>query len=170
MDTVISGLAVPPLAAATVAIPAPIVTQSDLSAWYNLTIELEKIKTAELELRKKIFAGFFTDPNEGVNTAQLSEGWVLKGQHKINRSVDIALLTAHMADLRTFGVPCAGYVLVGCCSPAADGPTPGLALPCCPAPRISRAVPSPSKPRSDKLHPVRQQRIQHSTVQDLTEQ
>jgi hypothetical protein len=91
--------------AAALAIPVEPVSQDDLTLWHSLTQELERVKTAELVLRKKIFAGMFTNPHEGTNTVPLSQGWVLKGQYKINRTVDVAMLTTHAAMLHEKGVP-----------------------------------------------------------------
>lgn len=92
-------------ASVSLALPVPHVTQEDLNTWYTLQKELERVKTAELEMRKKIFAAYFANPKEGTNTVPLSEGWVMKGMHKINRSVDIALLTTHAAMLNEQQVP-----------------------------------------------------------------
>lgn len=86
-------------------IPPVVATQDDLTKWYKLQEELESIKIAELELRKKIFGSFFITPKEGTNTADLSDGWKLKGGYKINRSIDVALLTAHVQELHAKGIP-----------------------------------------------------------------
>lgn len=80
--------------------PVAIITQADMDKWYNLQKQLEQIKAEEMDLRKKIFAYYFTQPKEGTNTVPLDAGWVIKGMYKINRTVDLPLLTAHMADLR----------------------------------------------------------------------
>lgn len=85
--------------------PIAIVTQNDMDTWFQLTKQLELIKTQEMELRKKIFAYYFTQPKEGTNTVPLNAGWVIKGEYKINRSVDLPLLTNHMNDLRKKKVP-----------------------------------------------------------------
>lgn len=87
------------------AIPKPEVTQEDLNTWYTLQEKLEEVKNAELELRRKIFGAFFDAPKEGTNTVPLSEGWVLKGMHKINRTIDVALLTTMSPALRTQNIP-----------------------------------------------------------------
>lgn len=87
------------------AMPAPVVTQEDMNLWYKLQDELSKIKAAELELRKKIFAGKFINPTEGTNTVPLSDGWVLKGQYKIDRKVDEALLVTLEPILKQNKIP-----------------------------------------------------------------
>ena len=93
------------------AIPAPPVeaivpiTQEDLNTWYKLVEALAKVKEQENELRKKIFKFYFPNPVEGTNTAPLSGGWVIKGQHKINRKPDEALLAAQKEDLKAAGIP-----------------------------------------------------------------
>lgn len=72
--------------------PLPVVTQEDMNLWYELQRQLSDIKAQEMDLRKKIFGAKFPDPVEGTNTVPLSDGWVLKGQYKIDRKVDEALL------------------------------------------------------------------------------
>lgn len=91
--------------AADLTIPAEQATQEDLNTWYKLQEQLAKLKDQELTLRNKIFKSYFAAPKEGTNTMPLSEGWVLKGEYKINRTVDVATLTAKVALLRTAGVP-----------------------------------------------------------------
>lgn len=76
-----------------VAKPVEQATQEDLNLWYKLQEELGRLKIQEMDLRKKIFGSYFTEPVEGTNTAPLTEGWVLKGQYKIDRKPDEALLT-----------------------------------------------------------------------------
>jgi hypothetical protein len=76
-----------------VTIPENPVTTADLIAWYNTCEELTRIKAREMLLRKKIFGHYFPDPQEGTNTSPpLEDGAVIKGVHKINRSVDEAAL------------------------------------------------------------------------------
>ena len=75
------------------AMPIPVVTQEDMNLWFQLQEQLTKLKDQEMALRKKIFAGKFPDPQEGTNTLALSDGYVLKGQYKIDRMVDEAVLT-----------------------------------------------------------------------------
>lgn len=90
---------------AVVNTPVAIVTQADLERWYKLQQQLEQIKAEEMELRKKLFAYHFTAPTEGVNTLPLTGGWVMKGDYKINRGIDVPLLTTHMADLTKKKIP-----------------------------------------------------------------
>jgi hypothetical protein len=84
--------------------PAAAVTQEDLTKWYELSKQLETIKTAEMDLRKKIFKGIFTEPREGVNKHALTDGWILKADHKINRKVDEALLATMSPAMREKGI------------------------------------------------------------------
>jgi hypothetical protein len=79
-------------------------TQEDLNNWYILQEQLEKVKEAELILRKKICKFYFRDPKEGVNKYPLDEGWVMKCDHKINRTVDESLLTTLSSTLREKGI------------------------------------------------------------------
>ncbi len=87
------------------AIPVQEVTQEDLNLWYKLTEELARVKVAEMELRKKIFGAKFPSPVEGTNTIPLTEGWVLKGQYKIDRKVDEAAVVALTPVLKEHKIP-----------------------------------------------------------------
>ena len=95
-----------------VQIPENPVTQEDLNEWYKLHEQLSALKAKEALLRGKIFKGMFPNPVEGTNNVPLSEGWVLKGKHVINRSVDQAALTSlatvdaatHMSVLSSHGI------------------------------------------------------------------
>ena len=89
---------------ATLAVPAPTVTQDDLSNWYKLVEQLAAVKDAEMELRKKIFAAYFPNPIEGTNKAPLAGGWIIKVDHKINRTVDVPTLTNMAAELVAAGI------------------------------------------------------------------
>lgn len=84
--------------------PATQVDGTDIAKWYELTKQLETIKQAEMDLRKKIFAALFKDPKEGVNKVPLTEGWMLTADHKINRKVDEALLTTMAPQFREAGI------------------------------------------------------------------
>lgn len=74
-------------------IPDNPVTQQDMFDWYELTKELTRIKATEMLLRIKIFKHYFPLPEEGTNSADLADGYVLKGVHKIDRKIDVAALT-----------------------------------------------------------------------------
>lgn len=75
-------------------IPENTVTMEDLIAWQALAEQLSKVKAAEMLLRVKIFKGKFVDPKEGTNKVPLNDGWVLNGERKIDRKVDIAMVNA----------------------------------------------------------------------------
>ena len=79
-------------------------TQEDLTLWFNMTQQLDQLKVAEIALRKRIFTTFFKSPVEGTNKVPLTEGWILKADHKINRSVDIASLTNAAAAFKEAGI------------------------------------------------------------------
>jgi hypothetical protein len=89
---------------APIADPAEAVTAEDLTKWYELTKQLEAVKDLELTMRKRIFAGLFKDPVEGVNKVNLTAGWILKADHKINRRVDEALLVTMSPQFREAGI------------------------------------------------------------------
>lgn len=69
------------------------VSQEDLNSWFAACQALEAAKAAEIVLRRKIAAFFFRDPKEGTNKVPLADGWVIKMQHVVNRTVDVAALT-----------------------------------------------------------------------------
>lgn len=85
-------------------------TQEDLNVWFTMTQQLDKLKLAEMELRKRIFATYFKSPIEGTNKVPLTEGWVLKCDHKINRTVDIASLTNAVAMFAESGIDTASLI------------------------------------------------------------
>lgn len=74
-------------------IPDNPVTQADMFEWYELQKELTRVKAKEMLLRIKIFKYYFPLPEEGTNSADLADGYVLKGVHKIDRKIDVAALT-----------------------------------------------------------------------------
>lgn len=80
------------------------VTQADLDKWHELNEQLKKIKGEEITLRLKIFKGMFHNPVEGTNSIPLAEGWVLKGKHTINRSIDIGALSALREEFTKAGI------------------------------------------------------------------
>lgn len=89
-----------------VAMPSNVVvTQQMMNEWYETQKQLEALKQKEMELRKKIFGYYFKHPEEGVNTAPLSHGWVLKGTQPINRKVLPEILQAKQAEMRKHGIP-----------------------------------------------------------------
>lgn len=63
-----------------------------LNEWAKKVVALASLKKEEMDLRKKLFGAFFEDPDEGVNDFDLGNDWVLKGTHKITRTVDEAAL------------------------------------------------------------------------------
>jgi hypothetical protein len=82
----------------------PIISQEDLDKWKGLKKQLAEVKEEEMELRKKIFGSYFLNPKEGVNAVPLTEGFVIKGTHKINRDVDPAELNLRATDLLKAGI------------------------------------------------------------------
>lgn len=87
-----------------VEIPQNHVTQADLAEWYKMTQDLRNLKAKESLLRKKIFGSAFPDPKEGTNNYDLPDGYVLKGQHVLNRDIDIGALDALKPKLREEGM------------------------------------------------------------------
>lgn len=81
------------------------VTQEDLNRWFLLQRDLAQLVPEEKALRKKIFDALFPEPREGANSTPLTHGWVLKGVHKISRSIDFEALTTLDSELREHGIP-----------------------------------------------------------------
>lgn len=70
-------------------IPPDQLCQEDITEWETTAEDLTRIKTREMMLRQKVFKWFFKEPAEGVNNAVLPDGTLVKGNYKLNRSVDI---------------------------------------------------------------------------------
>lgn len=85
-------------------IPKKTITQADVEEWYRLQDELRKVKTKEMLLRKKIFEAVFPEPKEGTNSVELGDGYVLKGKHVINRTIDEGSLQAMSKELQEAGI------------------------------------------------------------------
>lgn len=89
---------------------APVITQEEMTEWFNATVQLAKVKAREMELRKKIFGAYFPLPREGVNDYPMDGGFVLKGTHKITRDVDEAMLAAKQNELIEKKIPVASLI------------------------------------------------------------
>lgn len=74
-----------------------------IERWYQVSEQLGKLKIEELALRKEIFGEAFPNPTEGSkeNKMDLAAGWILQGDHKINRKVDEAVVATLQADDNT---------------------------------------------------------------------
>jgi hypothetical protein len=68
-------------------IPEPDVTEETIQQWLALKEQLNKVKTAEMLLRQRLFKHFFQSPKEGTNTFILSNENQLKGTYVINRKI-----------------------------------------------------------------------------------
>lgn len=66
--------------------------------WWRLAQLLDSLKVKELEFRNELFKRQFPNPVEGSaeNKVPLGEGWILQADHKINRNVDEAVVSALM--------------------------------------------------------------------------
>lgn len=71
-----------------------------IGIWKSLKDQLATIKDQEIALRSEIFKEVFVHPTEGTNTADLPEGWKLKGTYKLNRKLDESALPAILEQLR----------------------------------------------------------------------
>lgn len=74
------------------------INQQALDEWWVITQRVEADKVRELELRKQLFGAAFPDPTEGSkhNRMNLSDGYILQGDYKINRTLDAAVVSTLM--------------------------------------------------------------------------
>lgn len=75
-------------------IPANAFDPNDLIEWDRLKKQLDAVKASEMLLRKKIFGCCFASPKEGTNDFALANGYVLKGDYKIDRTLDVGTFNA----------------------------------------------------------------------------
>jgi hypothetical protein len=78
-----------------------------LNEWYQAWLdaaEAKKIIEREQTLRKQTIALYFPEPKEGTNTLPLAAGWKLKATYKLERDLDIAVLTAIADKIRGAGI------------------------------------------------------------------
>lgn len=83
------------------AAPAPELdagTLATIREWQDISRWLGEAKTKEMELRKKLTAFFFPSPTEGANRVE-GEGIEVVLTHKINRTLDVAVLDSVMPQL-----------------------------------------------------------------------
>lgn len=69
-------------------IPPPQVCMEDVLEWQQQKEDLDRLKFAEVSLRKRISSFFFQAPEEGTNKVRLPNGLILNLQHSIKREVD----------------------------------------------------------------------------------
>jgi hypothetical protein len=89
-----------------------VVTQEEMNEWYELTQKMAEMKTRELVLRNKIFNSYFPDPVEGTNNIPLEDGFVLKAQYKLNRTVDEAVLSEKAQEFKDAKIPVKDLVVL----------------------------------------------------------
>lgn len=65
----------------------------DMIEWYKAKEQMDALKEREVALRVKIFRAYFPAPKEGTNSADLPDGYLMKGTHVVNRAIDQAVLT-----------------------------------------------------------------------------
>jgi hypothetical protein len=58
-----------------------------LEKWSQLKTTIQNLQDEERALRTALFAGSFPSPVEGTNKLELPDGRVLKGTHKLNRTL-----------------------------------------------------------------------------------
>jgi hypothetical protein len=70
-----------------------------LLMWGELTELQKKIKSVEMEIRKKVANHFVPNPEEGTNTVDLGKGWKVKVKHKLSRTADEAMFATVFEEL-----------------------------------------------------------------------
>ena len=78
--------------------PDMMTTEQLTADWWAASQALDALKVRELALRNELFKRQFPNPVEGSaeNKVPLGEGWILQADHKINRNVDEAVVSALM--------------------------------------------------------------------------
>lgn len=79
-------------------------TQEEITEWHHLQDILPGLKDREMLLRKKIFAARFPNPREGVNKFELAAGYIMRGQYKLERKIDEAMLFLHHKEIAEQGI------------------------------------------------------------------
>ena len=83
-----------------------------LNAWQAVIATIKTMAPLleqEKAMRIELFGDAFPAPKEGTNNLDLMDGWKLKGNYKIDRKLDEAVLETVMAAVRGMGVnpdPC----------------------------------------------------------------
>jgi hypothetical protein len=95
--------------------PAPAMTTEEWNEWNELRAKIagpiaDDI-AREMELRKKVAACYFPTPKEGVNDVPLSDGFVMKLTHKVNRKIVVDALVASTDEFVKAGLPLADLVV-----------------------------------------------------------
>ena len=75
-----------------------------LAQWQDERLKLAFFGKRELELRTLLFNATFPSPGEGTQKHTLPDGRTIKGQYKINRTIDEAALPAVLTHMRELGV------------------------------------------------------------------
>lgn len=78
--------------------PTPATHAEYLDSWLKIKDIAKSLSDTEMTMRKALFAATFPDPKEGANTFVLADGRKLSATHKINRSIDEALLQPTRAE------------------------------------------------------------------------
>ncbi|MCK9513550.1 MAG: hypothetical protein M0R28_20310 [Pigmentiphaga sp.] len=78
--------------------PAPTTHAEYLDSWLKIKDIAKSLSDTEMTMRKALFAATFPDPKEGANNFILPDGRKLAATHKINRSIDEALIQPTRAE------------------------------------------------------------------------
>lgn len=74
-----------------------------IDEWEKAAAELQRWKAIEMDLRNKLFTGAFPEPKEGANNFLMADGRTVSGTHRINRSIDEAVLPQVFQEMRDAG-------------------------------------------------------------------
>lgn len=86
-------------------VPADVVDGNTIVEWEAAKAALAKAQAREILLRQRIFKAYFPTPKEGVNNYDLGSGITLKGDYKINRTLDDAAFDTSKAMFKEQGIP-----------------------------------------------------------------
>lgn len=76
-----------------------------LMEWEAIVLQATVLKDREMTLRKELFAMAFPKPTEGTNKLEIGNGYLLKGDYKLNRRLDEAALPTVLGKLKEINYP-----------------------------------------------------------------
>lgn len=79
--------------------------------WFKVKNLTDKHSAKELQLRKELFEEIFPEPTEGSkeNKITLGDGFIIQGDYKINRKIDVAMLDVARTEFNKLEVDAAVF-------------------------------------------------------------
>lgn len=85
-----------------------------ISKWNAIQAQLATVKAQEAALRSELFAALFDNGKfplkEGANKLDLPDGWSIQATHKLNYSIDEAVISDTLEQMREKGFSDRGLV------------------------------------------------------------